>query len=76
MVVGPDDQTMKVVTPCPESPGQWPEYPGVTVKIFRCYDSKKKDVIVVVSPVPESGARTIILFTKLRKLKKIIFLKF
>jgi len=31
MVVGPDDQIMKVVTPCPESPGQWPEYPGVTV---------------------------------------------
>ena len=30
MVVGPDDQIMKVVTPCPESPGQWPEYPGVT----------------------------------------------
>ena len=31
MVVGPDDQIMKVVTPCPESPGQWPEYPGVTI---------------------------------------------
>jgi len=30
MVVGPDDQIMKIVTPCPESPGQWPEYPGVT----------------------------------------------
>ena len=53
---GPDDQIMEIETPCPESPGQWPEYPGVTVKIFRCYDSKKKDVIVVVSPVPESGA--------------------
>ena len=31
MVVGPDDQIMKIVTPCPESPGQWPEYPGVTI---------------------------------------------
>ena len=35
MVVGPDDQIMKVVTPCPESPGQWPEYPGVTMHPTR-----------------------------------------
>ena len=35
MVVGPDDQIMKIVTPCPESPGQWPEYPGVTGKAAK-----------------------------------------
>ena len=38
MVVGPDDQIMKVVTPCPESPGQWPEYPGVTVDDLELLD--------------------------------------
>ena len=28
---GPDDQIMEIETPRPESPGQWPEYPGVTI---------------------------------------------
>ena len=28
---GPDDQIMEIETPRPESPDQWPEYPGVTV---------------------------------------------
>ena len=28
---GPDDQIRKIETPCPEYPGQWPEYPGVTI---------------------------------------------
>jgi hypothetical protein len=27
---GPDDHIMEIETPCPEYPGQWPEYPGVT----------------------------------------------
>ena len=28
---GPDDQIMEIETPRPESLGQWPEYPGVTL---------------------------------------------
>ena len=28
---GPDDQIMEIKTPRPEYPGQWPEYPGVTM---------------------------------------------
>ena len=33
---GPDDQIRKIETPCPEYPGQWPEYPGVTAGVtFR-----------------------------------------
>ena len=27
---GPDDQIRKIETPCPEYPGLWPEYQGVT----------------------------------------------
>ena len=27
---GPDDQIMEIETSRPESPGHWPEYPGVT----------------------------------------------
>ena len=34
MVVGPDDQIRKIEIPCPEYPGQWPESPGVTVKLL------------------------------------------
>ena len=26
---------MEIETPCPESPGQWPEYPGVTGKAAK-----------------------------------------
>jgi len=28
---GPDVQIMEIETPHPEYPGQWPEYPGVTI---------------------------------------------
>ena len=28
---GPDDQIMEIETSRPESPGHWPEYPGVTI---------------------------------------------
>jgi len=32
---GPDDQIMEIETSRPESPGHWPEYPGVTDGISR-----------------------------------------